>query len=258
MSSFRYAFLAGLVTLSLAAQAPPPQTEQERRDRGSRPTSDRSDTTDRNQSGRTGSQSGDPAGRNNQSGNAQSDRNSSTAGGAFSASDKKFVMKAAQGGKMEVELGNLAMQNASSDAVKQFAQRMVNDHGKANEELASMASQKGVTLPTDVASDGKKMHDRLSKMQGAAFDKAYMQHMVKDHQKDVAEFEKQSNSGSDPDLKAWASKTLPKLREHLEQARSISQTVSSGGGASSSTSDRNTGGDQTQSSSDPSGRKGKQ
>lgn len=252
--SVRYVFLAGLVTLSLAAQAPPPQTDQERRDRSGRPTSDRSDTTDRD---RTGPQTGDPAGRNNQSGNAQSDRNSSTAASSLSATDKKFVMKAAQGSKMEVELGNLALQNASSDAVKQFAERMVNDHKKAGEELASMASQKGVTLPADMAADGKKMHGKMAKLQGAAFDKAYMQHMVKDHQKDVAEFEKQSNSGSDSDLKAWASKTLPTLREHLDQARSISQTVSSGS-ATSSTSGRNTDRDQTQSSTDPSGRKGKQ
>jgi putative membrane protein len=137
----------------------------------------------------------------------------------LSAEDSAFVTKAAQGGMAEVELGNLAQQNGSSDTVKQFGKRMVGDHTKANDELKTLASDKGVSLPTALDAKSQATKDRLSKLSGAAFDRAYMQDMVTDHQQDVAEFRKQSTRGTDPDLKAFASKTLPTLEEHLKLAR---------------------------------------
>lgn len=139
--------------------------------------------------------------------------------------DQKFMMDAAKGGMMEVELGRLATQKASSADVKSFGQRMVDDHSKANSELKSIASQKGVTLPATLPADMKQEMDHLSKLSGAEFDKMYMSHMLKDHKKDVAEFEKEASKGGDSSVKGFAQKTLPTLREHLSMAQSIASKV---------------------------------
>ncbi len=101
----------------------------------------------------------------------------------------------------EVQLGQLATQNAKSDEVKQFGQRMVDDHTKANDQLKQLAEQKGVALPTELSAKDKSEKDHLAKLQGEQFDRAYMQHMVQDHKKDVAEFKKESTSANDPELK---------------------------------------------------------
>src|SRR5436190_5687346 len=108
------------------------------------------------------------------------------------SADQRFVMEAAQGGMAEVELGQLAAQKAASDDVKKFGQRMVDDHTKANDQLKQVASQKSITLPTDIGAKNKAVKDHLEKLSGAAFDKAYMTHMVQDHKKDVAEFQKEA------------------------------------------------------------------
>jgi len=148
-------------------------------------------------------------------------------GGKLAAADSKFVHEAAAGGMAEIELGKLAADKATNADVKAFGQRMVDDHGKANDELKALASQKGVTLPAAPDPAAKAVHDRLSKLSGAAFDKAYMQDMVKDHDKDVAAFKHASTSAADPDLKAWAAKTLPTLQEHQTQAKSINTKLGS-------------------------------
>lgn len=159
----------------------------------------------------------------------RSNRNSSTTGatgeqtgmGNLSSQDRDFIMDAAIGGMMEVELGRVAAQQGSSDAVKQFGQRMVDDHSKANEELMSLAASKGITLPTTMDEKHHKDMTKLSAMTGANFDRAYSKMMLSDHKKDVSEFEKQSTKGADPDLKAFASKTLPTLKEHLQMASAL-------------------------------------
>jgi putative membrane protein len=131
------------------------------------------------------------------------------------------VKKAAVGGMAEVELGKLATEKASNDDVKKFGQRMVDDHSKANDQLKQLASQKGVTVPSDLEAKDKALKDRLSKLSGTEFDRAYMKNMVRDHNKDVAEFRKESKSAKDNDLKNFASQTLPTLEDHLKQAKSI-------------------------------------
>jgi putative membrane protein len=161
---------------------------------------------------------------------SKGDKGATSAGAAESGSkmskkDEMFMMKAAQGGKAEVELGQLAKDKASNDQVKQFAQRMVDDHGKAGDELQSLASKKGVTLPTDTDKKEQAEKDRLSKLSGAEFDKAYMEHMLQDHKKDVAEFKRESQMAKDSDLKDWASKTTPTLEDHLKQAESTASAV---------------------------------
>jgi putative membrane protein len=152
-----------------------------------------------------------------------SSKSASSASGSsqLSAADQTFVKKAAQGGMAEVELGKLATQKASSEDVKKFGQRMVDDHTKANDQLKQIAGNKGVTLPTDLNSKDQAMKERLSKLDGEKFDQAYMKNMVRDHTKDVSEFRKESTSGKDSDLKNFASQTLPTLEDHLKEAKNI-------------------------------------
>lgn len=139
--------------------------------------------------------------------------------------DQQFLKEAAQGGMKEVALGKLAVQKASSEEVKQFGQRMVDDHGGANERLQKLATSKGVTLPEEMGEEGKALRDRLEKLSGAEFDRAYMEEMVKDHKKDVEEFTKAAEHGEDPEVKKWAEDTLPTLKEHLQQAQNVADQV---------------------------------
>jgi putative membrane protein len=128
----------------------------------------------------------------------------------------------------EVALGKLAAEKATNADVKQFGQRMVDDHSKANDELKAFATEKGVTLPADMSAAAKATEARLSKLSGAAFDKAYMQDMVKDHDKDVAAFKHASTASADADLKAWAGKTLPTLEQHQTMAKALNAKVGTG------------------------------
>ena len=131
---------------------------------------------------------------------------------ALSAKDKTFIMNAAKGGMMEVELGKWAGQKAQNADVKKFGNRMVTDHSKANNELMSLARKKGVTLTS------AKVKEKWTS------DKDYMDMMVKDHQQDWAEFQAEAKNGSDPELKKWAADTSKMVQKHLELAK---QTQSS-------------------------------
>jgi putative membrane protein len=139
--------------------------------------------------------------------------------------DQSFVLEAANGGMAEVDLGRLATEKGTSDEVKKFGQRMVDDHGKANEELKSLAQSKSITLPAAVDAKDKALENRLSKLSGPAFDRAYMQAMLADHRKDVGAFRRESQAGKDPDVKSWASKTLPTLEDHLKMAEQTTKTA---------------------------------
>jgi putative membrane protein len=126
---------------------------------------------------------------------------------SLSVKDKTFMKKAAKGGMMEVAMGNLAAQNGQSDEVKSFGKRMVTDHSKANDELKSIAAQKGVTLPS------KEPALKWSS------DKTYIDMMVKDHEKDLAEFQEEAKTGSDPEVKKFADDTAKVVQEHLDLAK---------------------------------------
>ena len=145
------------------------------------------------------------------------------------SADDAWMMKVAKGGMAEVELGKLASEKATTDAVKQFGQRMATDHSKANEELKALAANKKVTLPAEIAPEDKALRDRLTRLSGPAFDQAYMRAMVSDHVKDVNAFKMEANSGTDPDVKAWAAKTLPTLEQHLKMAREAGGAVGTSG-----------------------------
>lgn len=132
-----------------------------------------------------------------------------------------FVKEAASGGLMEVELGRYAEQNAGNPRVRNFGTMMVRDHSKANDELKSVASQKNLEVPATMEDSHMNRLNELKKKTGAEFDKEYMKEMVDDHEKDVDKFRKQSENGKDPEIKAFASKTLPVLQMHLDSAKSI-------------------------------------
>jgi putative membrane protein len=139
--------------------------------------------------------------------------------------DQTFVTKAAAGGLAEVELGKLAQEKASNEQVKNFGQKMVTDHTKANDELKTLAQNKNITLPTELDPHDKALRDRLTKMSGAGFDRAYMQAMVTDHRKVANEFRHESTAGKDADIKAFAAKTLPTIEEHLKLAQEANKAV---------------------------------
>ncbi|MDB5309254.1 MAG: putative outer membrane protein-like protein [Gemmataceae bacterium] len=136
-------------------------------------------------------------------------------------SDDVFVVKAASGGKYEVALGQIAKENASSEDVKKFGERMVTDHTKANKDLEEVAKKAGLGLPTTLLSHHQQHLEKFSKIKGAEFDKAYVKHMVKDHEEDVALFERASKEAKNSDLKDFAVKTLPTLKDHLKMAKSL-------------------------------------
>jgi putative membrane protein len=140
-------------------------------------------------------------------------------------SDAQFAKSAAQGGMAEVKMGQLAQEKSAADSVRKFAQRMVEDHTKAGDELRSAAAKENISLPNDLAARDRATYDSLSKLSGAAFDRAYARYMVKDHQEDVAEFSKEATSGQNESIKDFATQTLPTLKDHLKEALEMRQNV---------------------------------
>jgi putative membrane protein len=136
-------------------------------------------------------------------------------------SARKFVKEAAQGSATEIALGKLAQEKGSSDAVKQFGKRMVEDHSKATEELKQAAEMAKIPIPSEPPKKAKKTQDKLSKLSGADFDRAYAKTMLSDHKEDVKAFEKEARDGAVPPVKDFAAKTLPTLQEHLKLAEEL-------------------------------------
>jgi putative membrane protein len=133
-------------------------------------------------------------------------------------------MNAAVGGMAEVEMGRLAAQKATDERVKQFGQKMVDDHSKANDELKEVAGQQKIDIPVSLDSKHQATIDRLNKLSGRAFDRAYVREMVKDHNEDVKEFQKESQNGQDSAVRGFASKTLPTLQEHQRMILDINKS----------------------------------
>jgi putative membrane protein len=143
--------------------------------------------------------------------------------------DATFAMKASQGGIAEVKLGRLAIQRAGHSDVKALGQKMADDHSKANDSLKAAAAKVGMTLPDTMNANGQALYQKLSHLTGAAFDRAYTRAMVKDHEEDIKQFQREAAKGTNPDIKAFAVATLQILQQHLEMARSAGRKVSSGG-----------------------------
>ena len=139
----------------------------------------------------------------------------------LSTSDAAFMTTAVRGGLAEVQLGQLAQRNGSSAVVKRFGQRMVEDHGRSNQEMMALAQRKEITPPSGVGAEHQRTYDDLAKLRGRAFDRAYAQAMVKDHQEDLRAYQDEAANGTDPDVKAFAARHVPLLQEHLRMAQSL-------------------------------------
>jgi putative membrane protein len=162
-----------------------------------------------------------PALASNPAGQAQTDESSG------SLSTSTFVHKASAMGNAEVKAANMALEKSSSQAVKAFAQQMVNDHTQVNQKLMALAQQKG--LKSDVATqpDAKDMalSMKLKMQSGASFDKAYASRQVTAHQETIALFQQEAQSGKDPDIKQLAAQALPTLQQHLKMAQDLARTT---------------------------------
>ncbi len=133
--------------------------------------------------------------------------------------DINFPQKAYSGGMMEVMLGKLAQEKASSEKVKEFGKSMINDHSKANDELKNIAQKNNIPLPDSLLSKNQDLYNELSQYSGTEFDKHYMDKMVEDHKEDIAAFEDASQKADNQEIRDWASKALPILKHHLEMAK---------------------------------------
>jgi putative membrane protein len=139
--------------------------------------------------------------------------------------DRRFVSEAAQGGLLEVQLGQLAAEKASSDEVKQLAQRIMEDHQQANQRLQNIANAKHIDVPSQLDQQHQQKISQLQNLSGARFDKAYVHQMVQDHTKDIGEFRSHSNSTQDAALKDFTTSTLPTLEQHLQQSKELSSRL---------------------------------
>lgn len=143
--------------------------------------------------------------------------------GKLAHSDRRFVTKAADNSQAELQIAQLAAQRATNPEVKSFAKMLVDDHTKANSELMSIASQKSVKVDMDDSKD--RTYNRLNKKSGSEFDQEFVEHMIDEHEKDIKMFEKASSDAKDPQVRSFASKQVSSLRQHLQQAQSLRQTL---------------------------------
>lgn len=139
----------------------------------------------------------------------------------------EFVKEAASGGMMEVQLGKIAQDKGSSQAVKDFGALMVKDHSKANEELKALAKKNNITIPEKLMDKHKKHVDELSKLSGSEFDEEYIDMMQSDHKEDISKFEDASEDLTNADIKSFAKKTLPALKQHKQKVDQISKDMKS-------------------------------
>jgi putative membrane protein len=139
--------------------------------------------------------------------------------------DTDFVVAAADGGMLEVQLGQLAEANASTAEVKKFGQSMVDDHSKANDELKALAASKNISIPAVLSDKHQKKYDELAKKTGIDFDKDYIDFMVKDHKEDIDDFKKEADKGNDAEIKSWAAGKVATLEHHLMMAENAQKTV---------------------------------
>lgn len=165
--------------------------------------------------------------------------------------DQNFVTKAAVGGMFEVQSSELAEDKAQSAEVKNFAEMMIRDHGKANKELESAAKDLGATVPKALDSKHEADLKKLEGLQGAAFDREYIQAQRAAHKEAVSLFQSYSESQGNPELTAWAGKTLPVLKEHQSHAQKLSPGVAEGGEKPSNTGRSATGADEPMKKSEP-------
>jgi putative membrane protein len=143
----------------------------------------------------------------------------------MSGADVSFAKEAALGGMSEVELGQLAVQKATDPRVRQYGQKMIDDHSRANEALKAAATQEGITLPASPDKKHEALREKLEKLSGSQFDEAYKKEMLRDHKEDVAAFEKEAKAGTSP-VQKFAAETLPTLKDHLQMIEELNGSAS--------------------------------
>lgn len=148
-----------------------------------------------------------------------------SAAGNMEEDTREFVEETASSSMMEVELAQLAQQNAQSQEVKDYAQMIETDHKEANERLKTIAQQKNITVPAEMKDDHRSDIDDLRDKTGEEFDKDYMDKMVSAHEDDISKFEDMRKDVQDPDLQSWIDNTLTSLRHHKEEAERIKENV---------------------------------
>jgi len=134
-------------------------------------------------------------------------------------SDSLFAQAAAASGLAEVAISKIGQERAANADLKTFSQRMIDDHTKANRELMELASRKGITLPTALDARSQFCGQNLAGLSGEDFDRCYSKAQLVAHMDAVATFEAEAERGQDPDVKAWAARTLPHIKEHLAMIR---------------------------------------
>lgn len=144
--------------------------------------------------------------------------------------DKAFVLSAADGGMLELKLGELAIRNATMPKCKDFAKTMIKDHTKVNDEMKALASKKQIQIPTKLSRAKQQVYDSLAATSGEQFDMLYMNMMIASHEETIGLFQTESSGGKDPDFKKWADAKLPALRHHLEMAKALFPNESKGSG----------------------------
>jgi putative membrane protein len=140
-------------------------------------------------------------------------------------SAQSFLQKAAEGQQAEIALGQLASERAGDQQVKQFGAQMIEDHRKASAEIQQLASKEGVALPTELTSIHKDKQEQFARLSGRDFDRAYLGYMLRDHRRDVKEFERHIKAIKNPQVQQWAEGTLPLLKQHLRQAQQIASSI---------------------------------
>ena len=164
---------------------------------------------------------GQTPGQNNPAMDSQ--MNGMNASGQPSAMDKMFVRKALQGGMAEVQLGQLTLQKSNNDQVKQFAQRMIDDHTKLGDQMKPVAQQLGVSDPNGVSKKDKSTMAKLQALSGPAYDEAYIRDMVKDHKQDLSDFQAEASSGQDQTVKDAANQGSKVIAQHLQMIQQIAK-----------------------------------
>ena len=157
---------------------------------------------------------------------AQGSHQTSTRRAGAQMTDENFLRNAAEGNIAEVKFGKLAEEKGQSEEVKKFGKRMVEDHGKANEELKQIGSREGINLPTDWSRKHAQKYDALAKLSGPEFDKAYARSMVQDHEQDINEYKQASTAAKNNSLKQYFEQTVPTLQSHLQEAKQMQSQVS--------------------------------
>ena len=138
---------------------------------------------------------------------------------------QSFLEKAAERQQVEIALGQLANERAADQQVKQFGSQMIEHHRKAHAEIQQLAANEGVLLSTELTGKHKDKKEEIGRLSGRDFDKAYMAFMLRDHRNDVKECERHVRGIKDPQLRQWAERTLPVLKQHLQQAQQIASAI---------------------------------